>query len=214
MGKLNDSLLSGSSGRTGRLVVANVAGTEILRVRPRKRTTPPAPKQVLVQNRMRDCYEFLTSYKAYASLYFGVRSGMKSRYTNAITNLLKAFKLDFIALTITPAFNEIEFSKGDLLAVIPTRLTSPVAGSLTVDWFNNAGADPDREGDQLQLLYFGEDELKPIFMENIAERQDGTFTVSLPPNLQGKNVHVWMAFRTSDLKTVSNSAYVGRVIIT
>lgn len=31
MEKLNDSLLSGSSGRTGRLVVANVDGTEILR---------------------------------------------------------------------------------------------------------------------------------------------------------------------------------------
>jgi len=29
MGKLNDSLLSGSSGQTGRLVVANIAGTEI-----------------------------------------------------------------------------------------------------------------------------------------------------------------------------------------
>lgn len=36
MSKLDDSLLSGSRGRTGRLVVANVNGIEILKVRPRK----------------------------------------------------------------------------------------------------------------------------------------------------------------------------------
>ena len=64
MGKLSDSLLSGSSGRTGRVVVANVAGTEILRVRPRKRTSPPTPKQVLIQKRMKDAYDFILSYKS------------------------------------------------------------------------------------------------------------------------------------------------------
>lgn len=96
MGKLNDSLLSGSSGRTGRLVVANVSGTEILRVRPRKRTGQPSAKQLLIQERMKQCYDFILPYKAFASLYFGYRTGMRSSYNQAITNLLNAFKLDFV----------------------------------------------------------------------------------------------------------------------
>lgn len=50
MSKLTDSLLSGSSGRVGRLVVANVSGVEILKHRPKKRTKPPTPKQSLIQN--------------------------------------------------------------------------------------------------------------------------------------------------------------------
>lgn len=41
MGKLYDSLLSGTSGRTGRIVVANVFGNEITRIRPKKRTSKP-----------------------------------------------------------------------------------------------------------------------------------------------------------------------------
>lgn len=214
MGKLQDSLLSGSSGRTGRLVVANFAGTEILRVRPRKRTGDPTPKQALVQNRMKLSYDFILPYKNYAAKYFGTRSGMKSRYNYAITNILNAYKIDFDALTITLMFNEIEFSRGNLLAAIPTGLSSPVAGSLVIDWFDNSAAEPERLTDQLQLLYFADDELKPIFMENIAERQDATQSISVPPNLIGKTVHVWIAFRDVLLTDVSSSSYVGSVLIT
>lgn len=76
MSKLNDSLLLGSSGRTGRLVVANVNGTEILRVRARKSTKPVSPKQELIWTRMKTYYAFLESYKNYASAFFGVRVGL------------------------------------------------------------------------------------------------------------------------------------------
>lgn len=214
MGKLQDSLLSGSSGRTGRLVVANFAGTEILRVRPRKRTGSPTPKQALVQNRMKLCYNFILPYKSYASKYFGNRSGMNSRYNQAITNIINAYKLDFTALTITPVFSEIDFSRENLLAPVPTALTSPVAGSFTVDWFDNSVADPDRQTDQLQVLYYADEELKPIFMENSAERQDATLSVAVPPNLVGKTVHVWIAFRDALFLEASGSSYVGTVLIT
>ena len=40
MGKVTDSLISGSSGRTGRVVVANVNGIEILKIRPKKSSKP------------------------------------------------------------------------------------------------------------------------------------------------------------------------------
>ena len=45
MGKIYDSLLSGSSGRTGRVVIANINGHEISRIRPRKRTKTPTEIQ-------------------------------------------------------------------------------------------------------------------------------------------------------------------------
>lgn len=213
MGKLNDSLLSGSSGRTGRLVVANVAGTEILRVRPRKKISAPSSKQLLIQDRMRQCYDFILPYKGFASLYFGTKVGMRSCYNQAITNLLNAYKLDFTLLTITPEYTEIEFARGNLLAPIPTGLTSPAAGSFEVEWYNNAAGDPDRETDQLQLLYMAEGQKSPVFIENMGERIDTTLTVTVPPNLQGKMVHVWIAFRALDMMQVSLSAYVGSVMV-
>jgi len=195
MGKLNDSLLSGSTGRTGRLVVANVAGTEILRVRPKKRTSGPSPKQLLIQDRMKQCYAFILPYKGFASLYFGTKQGMRSCYNQAITNLL------------------IQFARGSLLAAIPTGLSSPSAGSFTVEWYNNAAGDPDRETDQLQLLYVAEGEKSPLFIENMGERRDTTLTVNIPPNLQGKMIHVWITFRSQDMIQVSLSSYFGSVMV-
>lgn len=213
MGKLNDSLLSGSSGRTGRLVVANVAGTEILRVRPKKRTSEPSPKQLLIQERMKRCYAFILPYKGFASLYFGTKQGMKSCYNQAITNLLNANKLDFTRLTITPEYAEIQFSRGNLLAPVPTGLQSPTAGTFEIEWYNNSSGDADRESDQLQLLYVAEGERNPVFIENMGERIDTALKVNVPPNIQGKTVHVWIAFRSQDMLEVSLSSYVGSVIV-
>lgn len=205
--------MSGSSGRTGRLVVANVAGTEILRVRPRKKTTPPSPKQFLIQERMKKCYDFILPYKGYASVYFGYRQGMRSSYNQAITNLLNAFKLDFALMTITPDFSEIQFSHGNLLAAVPTGIDSAAVGSLTVEWYNNAGGNPERLTDELQLLYYDESQKSPVFLENLGERTDTTLTVTLPPYMSGKEVHVWIAFRSQDGIESSVSAYAGSVVI-
>ena len=213
MGKLNDSLLSGSSGRTGRLVVANVSGIEILRARPRKRTGPPTPKQLLVQTRMTKAYNFVSAYTAFAKDYFGKRVGMRSRFNQAMTNVLDAFKLDFVTLTINPVYAEIEFARGSLLAANPTALTAPVAGSFTIDWFNNAAGNADREADGLQVLYYAVNEKKPIFLENAGLRADGTLDIPVAPTLQGKTIHVWMAFRSTILLEASTSAYVGSVVL-
>ena len=214
MGKLIDSLLSGSSGTVGRLVVANVSGNEILRARPRKRTKEASAKQLLIQSRMKKSYDFMLPYKEFAKLYFGMRSGMKSPYNQAMTNVLNAFKLDFLLNTITLAHSEIEFARGSLLGAVPTGLASATPLTLTLTWFENSGGDPLRETDTLQLLYMAEGESKPVFMENVATRVDATIDIPVPPNFQAKTVHVWLCFRAADLKLVSSSSYAGTVVIT
>lgn len=119
MGKLYDSLLSGTSGRTGRIVVANVYGNEITRVRPKKRSSQPTAKQLLIQNRMKRCAEFMQSYRGYACKHFGTRSGMKSCYNLAMTNLMENFNINYKDYAITPDYPKIFFSKGNLLASLP-----------------------------------------------------------------------------------------------
>lgn len=213
MGKLNDSLLSGSYGRTGRLVVANVAGTEILRIRPKKRTTASTPNQMIVQQRMKLCYDFISSYKAFAKKHFGVKVGMRSCYNLAITNLLNAFKIDFATLQITPDYQEIFFAKGGLLAPVITGLAAPALGSFQIQWYNNSGSNPDHETDLAQVLYVADDNVRSVFIENMVPRADGLLDVQLAPNWQGKTVHVWLAFRSQDELIASDSVYAGSVLI-
>ncbi len=211
MGKLYDSLLSGTSGRTGRIVVANVYGNEITRIRPKKRTSQPTAKQLLIQNRMKKCAEFMQSYRGYACKHFGSRSGMKSCYNMAMTNLMNNFNIDYVASTITPNYPEILFSKGNLLAPIPLALDLTSSDLLTVSWQDNAGDNALRQADQAQILIAAEGENLSFFIENAAKRSDASYSVNLAGNFLGKTLHVWLAFRSDDEEKVSNSQYVGSV---
>lgn len=211
MGKLYDSLLSGTSGRTGRIVVANVFGNEITRIRPRKRTSPPSAKQLMVQNRMKKCTEFMQSYKGYACKHFGIRNGMKSSYILAITNLMENFNINYSDSTITPDYSAISFSKGNLLAPIPLNLNLASSESLEISWQDNAGGNAERENDLVQILISAETENQSYFVENAAKRSDGSYTVNLPVNFRNKTLHAWIAFRSADAMQASNSQYAGSI---
>lgn len=213
MAKLDDSLLSGSRGRTGRLVVANVNGVEILKVRPKKSTKAVSPKQELIRQRMKISYSFIESYKTYTSAFFGTKIGMKSPYNQAMSNLLNAFKLDYSQMEINIAYPEIAFSKGSLLIAQPTGITSTVAQQITVEWYNNSGGNTDRDADQLQVLCAPEGEAATLFFQNQAVRSTAQAIVTLPPMVSGKTVHVYIGFKDALGVTASASAYVGSVTV-
>lgn len=211
MGKLYDSLLSGTSGRTGRIVVANVSGNEISRIRPRKRTSQPTAKQLLVQNRMKKCALFMQSYRGYACKYYGIRTGMKSSYNLAMTNLMDNFKINYTDASIIPNYPMLSFSKGNLLAPIPLTLNLASASTLEISWQDNAAGNADREDDFAQIVVAAEGEDLSIFVENAAKRSDTYYTVNLPINFQNKTIHIWIAFRTENGELASNSQYAGTV---
>ncbi|MFC0345935.1 DUF6266 family protein [Epilithonimonas hispanica] len=213
MSKLDDSLLSGSRGRTGRLVVANVNGIEVLKIRPKKSGKQSSLKQDLVKKRMKDTYTFMGAYKAFASQFFGHHFGMTSQFNQAMANLLLAFKLDYLQNQINISYNEIQFAKGNLLEPIPTAIASPVAQQLSLEWYNNSAGNLDRESDLAQILCAIEGEANTIFFQTQIKRSETETTLTLPPNASGKEVHVYIAFCDNLLTQVSNSVYVGSVTL-
>ena len=213
MGKVTDSILGGTRGRTGRVVIANVFGTEISRIRPKKSEKPATPKQALVQERMRLSALFISGYKSFAIKYFGERSGLKSRYNLAMTNILNAYQIDFVGLTIERMFENIIFSKGDLPEVPLNNFTSAAAATFTVTWEDNSDGTDALATDEICLLYCAAGNNKPKLLRNIATRIDGTVTVNLLPKFVGKTVHVWLGLINVEGTRVSISEYVGNVVV-
>lgn len=214
MGKINDSLLGGTSGRTGRIVVANVYGNEITRIRPKRKTKKPTPNQELVQNRMKKCALFMASYKGFACKHYGIRMGMKSCYNLAMTNLMANFEIDNTAKTITPQYANLSFSKGSLLSPMPLSITSPAASAVEITWQDNSGTMVERATDLAQILIAVEGQDSTLFLENVTTRDQETYTANLLATLSGKTVHAWLAFRDTTETTVSNSVYLGSVLVT
>lgn len=213
MGKLSNSLLSGSYGRTGRLVVANVGGTEILKHRPRKRNGKHNPKQALIQERMTESYNFLSAYKHFATKYFGKKVGMKSSYNLAMSNVMNNFHLDFTLMQIVPSYSGIAFSKGLLLQPVATGVLSAAANSFTINWLDNSVGNAIRQSDLVQILFVADGDTTSVFLENVATRLDGSYTATLSADWSGKTIHLWLSFLSADQKDVSNSVYAGSVVI-
>ena len=213
MGKVTDSILGGTKGRTGRIVIANVFGTEISRIRPKKSDKPGTPKQNLVKERMRLAALFMSSYKSYASQFFGERSGLRSRYNLAMTNIMNAYHLNFVTLTIERVNEEILFSKGDLPEVPISALTSAAASTFTVTWEDNSDGTEAMATDEICILYCADDSDRPKLLRNVATRVDGTVTVNLLARFVGKTVQVWMGLLNAEGTKASISEYVGEIVI-
>lgn len=213
MGKVTDSILGGTKGRTGRVVIANVFGTEISRIRPKKNDKPATPKQALVKERMKLSALFISGYKSFASDYYGERSGLRSRYNMAMTNIMNAYHIDFDALTIERANEEIIFAKGNLPEVPLNSLTSATTSTFTVTWEDNSDGTDALPTDQICILYCAQDENRPKLLRNVATRTDGTATVNLLSKYVGKTMHVWLCLLNAEGTRVSISEYVGNVVV-
>lgn len=215
MGKITDSIISGTSGRTGRIVVANIGGYEISRIRPKKSSKAPSPKQELIKERFNKSILFLRSYKEFAKKFYGHKVGLKSTYNNALGSILNAITCDMDALTLIPNYELINFSKGIGVSPQPTAISSPDPLTIQIDWENNAEGTSDEE-DYLVILLAEDQQLETstLFYKTSNKRMDETATLTLLPRYQNKDMHVWIAFVNSDDLYASNSIYIGSITIT
>ena len=215
MGKVYDSIISGTSGRTGRIVVANVNGYEISRIRPKKSSKPSSPKQNLIKDRFNKSVIFLQSYKEYAIQFFGHKVGLKSTYNAAMASVMTAFQCDMDNLTIVPHYDEIQFSKGRGVDPLPTAISSPEPLKIQIDWENNA-AGTTAEDDNLVILLAEDNALSSgsLFFQTTYKRVDETGQLTLLPRYQNKDMHVWIAFVDEDQRHASNSIYIGQITVT
>lgn len=215
MGKITDSLLSGTRGRTGRIVVSNIQGHEISRMRPRKTARTATPKQQLVKERFNFAVKFIQGYKTVVKEYYGKRVGLKSPYNVAMSNLLKSIKLDVTDLTFSVNHEEIMFTKGNLLEPQPSSITSDDPLTVNVNWMNNS-TDTLDENDILYVMYAEEnqDKLLSTVVKTTALRKDESVAFQLLPKFQGVDLHIWVSFVNPILQEASNSIYLGLVTVT
>lgn len=215
MGKVTDSLLSGTRGRTGRIVVSNIQGNEISRVRPIKRSRPLTPKQQLVTARFNAAIQFIQGYKTLVKSYYGKRKGLKSPYNIAMSNLIKAMPLDTENLLFTINYQSIMFTKGNLPEPQVTAFSSVAPLTIELNWNNNA-LTQEQANDQLYVMLTEVDSETNTtsVIQTMAKRSDESYEIELLPNYAGVDVHLWISFINPTLQDASNSISLGTLTIT
>lgn len=208
MARIQQGIISGTTGSIGEIVVVRLNGQEIIRRKPQKSNKPPTPAQALNQQRMKHAGTFMDSYKNYAKQHFGTWHGPRSPHNYATANILQALNLNKNQNTITPLYSQMMFSKGIRPGISTVTITVITPNTLHLQWQNNP-ATPQYNTDTLQILFCPDNQYQTTFIENAALRQDQTLTLILPLNCQGKQFHLWAAFRDSTVTQVSDSSYLG-----
>lgn len=211
MAKITDSsLLAGTKGRTGRVVVRNRKGVEYSSIRPTRHKPEATENQMLIRNRWRDASKFMESYKEYACHYFGKWIGTRSPYNMATVNVLESIHIDSEAHQVTRDFHHIAFSKGNLPGLYLKSVEQKSAQEIEITWFDNSSGKPERNADTLQVLIALEDSYGSHFLKEIALREDLACTIAIPLDYQNKAIHLYGAFKSEQDKIASNSIYLGK----
>lgn len=141
---------------------------------------------------------------------------LKKRKTNVTRT-----SIENVANALTGKFPDVsfDFSKVNLLV---GNLASPSATmhhaddleNLTFSWSACTQSNSNKSDELMAMIYCPSTEGFWCEQNLGIRRADGFCTIEVPYEFRGNEVHVWLAFRSADRRSNSNSSYMGKVFIT
>jgi hypothetical protein len=212
MAILKESVIGVLSGKIGQVVGSTWKGISILRVLPASVANPQTDAQLtqrkkwsVTMNFLQPLSEFLQlSFKSYAVKMTGINAAMSYNIKNALTGTYPNIAIDYPNALV---------SRGNLAGVLNQVASSTVAGTVKFDWEDNSGEIGASALDKTLLVVYNPTQNQAVTVSQLAERADGTQTVTVPDSFSGDLVQCYMAYITADGVTVSNSAFAGAVTV-
>jgi hypothetical protein len=211
MAIIRESPLGVISGKLGQIVGATWKGINYVRVLASV-ANPQTDAQMtqrqkwsVTMNFLQPLSEFLQlGFKAYAVKMTGINAAMSYNIRNALTGTYPNIAIDYPNALV---------SRGNLAGVLNQVASSTVAGTVKFDWEDNSGEIGASALDKTLLVVYNPTQNQAVTVNQLAERADGTQTVTVPDSFSGDLVQCYMAYITADGQTVSNSAFAGAVTV-
>jgi hypothetical protein len=145
------------------------------------------------------CYKYFKNRKAHTG-------------KAAIESLATALKGEFPDVSID--FSKVCILKGSLAPYCGAMYHSEHSDKLSFSWppCTQCNSNP---GDELMgMIYCPEIREFRCEPNPGITRADGFCTIDVPLEFLGREIHVWLAYRSADQQSYSDSAYMGKVLIT
>jgi len=211
MAKLKESVVGVLVGKIGQVVGSTWKGISVLRVLPAKIANPKTDKQLTQRQKWAVTMHFLQplsqflelGFRSYAVGMTGINAAMQYNIKNALTGSWPNIAIDYPNALV---------AKGNLAGALNAVASSTVAGTVKFDWDDNSGEIGASSTDKTLLVIYNPSQNQAVTVNELAERADGTQTVTVPDSFSGDLVQCYMAFIAED-GTVSNSAFAGAVTV-
>lgn len=211
MGKIRTGILGGFQGKVGTVVGSTWRGEDIMRALPKKSGKTPTELQKLQRVKFKAVSEFLNPLRSTLSTYFGNGSGVKSRYNLAtsyhISNAVEV--TDEVAQILYP---RVLVAKGTLFGFQNISITHAET-DISLQWEDNTAFGNAKAEDTINVVCYNEVLNTFYVFENIATRNGGSATVTLPQDFMGYDMEVYAFLYDGATKTASNSVYLGNVAL-
>lgn len=215
MGNVKTGVLSDISGAVGPIVGAVLKGLNVIRKLPAKSSKAATQGQIdqrfkfaLIMKIVSTLSEVLqTGFQSFTGLVSPRNAAMSYNLKHAITGVSPNFTVDY---------EKVRISKGTLQSGSELELVDLGARKFQITWdlanCEIRAKDKIRETDICNAIFYSED--REIFQES-AEilRSAKTLETTISKYFSGLYVHVFVFFVSADGKLVSNSQYLGKVLI-
>ncbi len=212
MGKINQGILGGFSGKVGNVIGGNWKGIDYMRVKPASVANPQTEGQVDQRTKFSTVLQFLqplkdfikVGYKSYAIKMTQFNSAMSYILKNAVTGDYPDYTIDYANALI---------SRGSLASVLNGTAASSASGVVEFTWNDNSSEGNAQATDKAMIVTYNQSKGEAIFVTAGAARSAGTQTLTVPDDFSGDSVECFIAFISEDGLSVSNSKYVGSITV-
>ncbi len=212
MGKISQGILGGFSGKVGNVVGGNWKGIDYMRVKPASVANPQTEGQVDQRTKFSTVLQFLqplrgflkVGFRGYAIKMTEFNSAMSYNVKNAIIGEYPDYVIDYESALI---------SRGGLTGALNPTVNSPGVGQVQFNWVDNSIDGNASLTDKVMVLVYNPTRNEAVYITNGPARSTGTHTLTVPDQYSGDTVYAFIAFISEDGKEVSNSKYVGEVVV-
>jgi hypothetical protein len=212
MGKIKQGVLGGFSGKVGTVIGGTWKGISYMRGIAPSISNPQTPPQLtqrqkfsLVMGFIQPLSEFLkTGFKNYAVKKTGINAAMSYNLRNAITGVYPAQTIDYANALV---------SRGSLPAALNAAAAAGAAGTVVFTWEDNSDESGASTADKSLLVVYDPVKRQAVTVNELAERADGTQTVTVPDSWSGDQVQCYLSFISESGHDVASSRFAGAVTV-
>ena len=214
MAKFSKGILGGFSGKVGNVVGGTWKGIDYMRSKPNNVKDPKTDAQLAQRQKFAMVTSFLKKVKPIIQAGFKTNTKQMTPVNSAMSyNLKNAISGDYPNLQIDYA--SVVVARGDLMPGQDADAASNAENEITFSWSDNSGMGSANADDKALLLLYSPVKDRALYIAGEGpERQEESYSPTLPSSYGGVAVEAYLAFASADGTDASDSDYLGSVTIT
>ncbi|MGD9930912.1 MAG: DUF6266 family protein [Mangrovibacterium sp.] len=212
MGKISQGILGGFSGKVGTVIGGSWKGIDYMRSVAASVSNPRTPAQMDQRTRFATAISFLqpltsflrVGFKDYAVKMSAFNAAMAYTLRNSILGEYPNYFINYADALV---------SRGNLPGALNATVASTVPGQIDFAWADNSGDGAALATDKVLLVLYNSTKKQAVTVTGGNTRSAGSQFVTVPAAFAGDELNCYIAFQSENQSEVSNSAYLGEVVV-